>query len=71
MRRDPVSSSDIESIGYDEGTQTLEIEFKRGSAYQYFAVPREVYEAMMASSSCGKFFYSNIKDNYSSSKVSR
>lgn len=33
MERVKVSSSNIRSIGYEESTKTLEIEFKQGSVY--------------------------------------
>ena len=39
MIRDPVSSSNIASIGYDSDSETLEIEFTNGSIYQYFNLP--------------------------------
>ncbi len=70
MIRQSVSSSDISSIGYDESTQTLEIEFQSRGIYQFFGVPSEIYTAIMNSSSCGKYFHSNIKDIYSSKRVS-
>lgn len=44
MLRDPVSSSNIASIGYDPGSETLEIEFTNGSIYQYFNVPAGLHE---------------------------
>ena len=36
MKREPVSSSTIASIGYDPDSQTLEIQFLNGSVYLYF-----------------------------------
>ena len=36
MIRQPVSSSNIRSIGYDSMSSTLEIEFHSGGVYQYF-----------------------------------
>ena len=38
MIRQPVSSSNIRSIGYDSESNTLEIEFHSGGVYQYFGV---------------------------------
>ena len=43
MKRQHVESSNIESIGYDERSQTLEIEFLNGGVYQYFDVPVNMY----------------------------
>lgn len=42
MNRKSVTSSNIASIGYDETSETLEIEFKNGGVYQYFDVPQGV-----------------------------
>ncbi len=68
MTRTAVTSSNLRSVGYDPASQTLEIEFKNG-VYQYADVPLEVYEALMASTSLGRYFIQNIKDAYSASKT--
>ena len=44
MIRKSVTSSDIRSIGYDDETRILEIEFHSGGIYQYYSVPRAVDE---------------------------
>lgn len=69
MERTPVSSTDIRAIGYDVDTQTLEIEFTKGSVYQYAGVPVGEYEAMMNADSKGKYFNANIRGRYSFSKL--
>ncbi len=35
MKREPVESSMIASIGYDANAETLEVEFNAGGLYQY------------------------------------
>jgi len=69
MNRDHVKSSNIESIGYDSKSQSLEIEFLNGSIYQYFDVPQHVFEGLMGADSQGKYLASNIKGYYRYSKV--
>ena len=69
MIRQPVSSSNIRSIGYDPESQTLEIEFHSGGIYQYFNVPVSVYDALMRASSIGGYFHRYIKDRYRWKKV--
>ncbi|MDO9228625.1 MAG: KTSC domain-containing protein [Syntrophales bacterium] len=69
MERTSVSSTNINSIGYAAETQTLEIEFIKGSVYQYAGVPVDEYEAMMSADSKGKYFHTNIKDRYSFTKL--
>lgn len=65
MVRTPVSSSNIAAIGYDENTQTLEVEFKDGSVYSYTGVPSGEYEGFRSSDSMGKYLHANIKNRYS------
>lgn len=69
MKRTPVDSSNISSIGYDEDSNTLEIEFHSGAVYQYFDVPMNVYQAIMEASSKGQYFAQNIKGYYRFVKV--
>ena len=47
MNRDPVASSNIQSVGYDGPSQTLEVEFTNGSVYQYYNVGSALYEQFM------------------------
>lgn len=69
MQRETVSSSNISAIGYDEDSETLEIEFLNGGTYQYFDVPIGVHEELMAADSHGKYLSVNIKGVYRYSKV--
>ena len=64
MIRQPVSSSNIRSIGYDSGSNTLEIKFHSGGVYQYFGVPESIYNALMHAPSHGSYFHRHIRDRY-------
>ena len=70
MTRTPVRSSTLVSVGYDDPEQVLELEFKRNSVYQYFSVPKALYDQLMAASSKGKFFDQKIRDKFRTLKVS-
>lgn len=61
MNRKPVSSSNIASVGYDNGTQTLEVEFHNGSVYQYRNVPSGIYQGLMGAPSHGEYFDAYVK----------
>ncbi|MCV3239781.1 KTSC domain-containing protein [Mesorhizobium sp. ZC-5] len=61
----PIRSSAISFVEYHDISRTMEITFKSGRIYNYYDVPREVYEDFLASSSKGGFFNDHIKDNYS------
>lgn len=69
MNRQHVESSNIESIGYDSNSQTLEIEFLNGSIYQYFDVPQHIFDELNSADSHGKYLAANIKGHYRYSKV--
>lgn len=69
MIRQPVSSSNICSIGYDAKSQTLEIEFHSGGIYQYFNVPESIYSELMSASSHGSYFHRRIEDRYQWTKI--
>ena len=69
MKREYVESSNIESIGYDSSSQTLEIEFLNGSIYQYFDIPQYIYDGLIGADSHGKYLADNIKGRYRYSKV--
>lgn len=69
MKRTPVDSSNISSIGYDEGSNTLEIEFHGGTVYQYFDVPLNVYDGIMEAGSKGQYLAQHIKGYHRYVKV--
>lgn len=61
----PCTSSQIAAHGYDADTQTLGVKFNNSpSAYHYFDVAPEVYAAMLAAESVGKFFGSTIRHKF-------
>lgn len=61
MERIPVASTNVASIGYEVETQTLEVEFRNGSVYQYFNVPEFHYEGLLNASSKGRYLNEHIK----------
>ena len=68
MEREPVTSSNVVSVGYDAPSETLEVEFKNG-VYQYYNVPQPIYEQMMTAESVGRFLNVYIKPVYPCAKV--
>ena len=64
IQRQRITSSDIASIGYDEASETMEIEFHATGVYRYFSVPKSVYDSLLATPSPGKYFLQNIKGKY-------
>ena len=69
MDRDPVASSNITSAGYDDASQTLEIEFRNGTVYQYYNVDTALFEKFMQAASKGEFLNTYIRNAYPYSRV--
>jgi KTSC domain len=64
MHRKSVASSAISSVGYDERSSVLEVEFESGAVYDYFDVPPKVYNDLLNASSKGQFVSRRIRDRY-------
>jgi KTSC domain len=63
MKRVPVDSTNLKSVGYDPDKKTLEVEFDKGRVYQYYGVPSALHQQLMqATESHGKFFIKHIKN---------
>ena len=69
MRRRAVESSVIRSVGYEQATAILEIEFQTDRKYRYFAVPRSIYQGLMAAPSAGTYFNQHIRDRYPDERI--
>lgn len=67
--RTPVNSSNIKSVGYDEGKRTLVVEFYTGGIYEYKRVPLRVYDELMAADSVGSYLSAHIKGRYDTVKL--
>ena len=62
MRREPVTSEAMRSVGYDPRRRILEIEFASGDVYRYRDVPPELHLDLMQAPSLGEFFAHHIRD---------
>jgi len=69
MNRIHVESTNVDSVGYDTASQTLEVEFTNSNVYQYFDVPQEIYDELISADSVGKYLSAHIKGNYRYSRL--
>lgn len=69
MERTNIESSMLNSIGFDQDTSTLELEFKNGVVWQYYDFPESLWYEFEAAESQGKFFHAEIKGQYSEAQV--
>ena len=67
MNMIPVSSSNLSSVGYENGT--LQIQFHSGGLYRYINVPYSVYQGLMAAFSKGRYFRANIRRRYGERRI--
>jgi hypothetical protein len=59
-----VPSTAIESVRYDDAANTLDIVFKTGRVYRYFAVPATVHQELLGADSKGRYFNEVIRPRY-------
>lgn len=64
MKRTAVKNSNIQSVGYDPESCTLEVEYKSGSIYQYQDVPQRAYDGLLRAESKGRYLNASIKAKY-------
>ncbi len=69
ISREFVASSNVISIGYDEPSETLEVEFSGGAVYQYYNVPKVIFENFRVAPSKGQFLNAMIRNIYPYSRV--
>lgn len=63
-----VSSSNLVAAGYDKASMTLRIQFNSG-LYDYYNVPENIYNGLLAASSKGQYHHSFIKNSYRYNKI--
>jgi hypothetical protein len=64
VRRQGIASSSLASVGYDGRHAVLEVEFRSGAVYRYFAVPNQVFQELLAATSKGAFLNRRIRDRF-------
>lgn len=69
MKRTPVQSSSIKSVGH--ANNTMEIQFASGDVYRYKNVPAAVATALLEAESAGKAFQTLVRGKYAHHKVDK
>ena len=59
-----VESTTLTALAYDDACEILQLEFRSRSVYDYFGVPRPVYEALLAAPSKGRYFNRAIRGTF-------
>ena len=61
--RTAVVSSLLSSMGYSLDA-TLDLEFRTGAIYRYFAVPHAVFQDLIAAESKGAYFNRHVRNRF-------
>lgn len=75
MERQPLEDKDnrmtgnLRSIGYDSEKEILEIEYTLGFIYQYYSVPKSVYEKLMSEKNKIVFVQERISKQFRSQRI--
>ena len=69
MERTSVRSSSVAAVGYDEGQQILELEFRSGAVYQYLHVGSDIHRLLLDVPSIGAFVNRIILPTYEAQRV--
>lgn len=69
MKLNSVPSSCLKAAGYDYETETLYIQFTSGKTYEYYNVPKNVYDEMMTALSRGNYLATRIANAYNYSEI--
>lgn len=69
MKRVPVSSSSVVSVGYDSASFILEVEFRSGGVYRYSNVPAAAHRLLLQAASIGEYVNTVIKPRFEAVRV--
>jgi hypothetical protein len=67
--RQDITSSSLASVGYDGRQAVLEVEFHSGAVYRYYAVPKRLFQDLLAAPSKGGFLNRRIRDRFRYARI--
>ncbi len=66
----PVSSTNIEAVGYDEENQIVHVRFLNSAEYIYKGVPQHEFDGLLNAPSVGRYHHSNYINVYPYERIS-
>jgi hypothetical protein len=67
--REPVESSNVQSVKHNRFSGRLQVQFVNGSVYNYAGVPRTTYKELKSAPSVGSYFHQNVRGAFTSEKA--
>lgn len=65
----PVTSSNVQAIGYDPASRMLLVQFKGGATYSHQDVSPQDHAALLGAKSIGSHYHQHFKDRLGVKKV--
>jgi hypothetical protein len=69
IKRVPVESTALATVGYSKGLRALEIEFRNGAVYRYLEVSPSIYRDLMNAKSKARYYDDHIRRKFRSLHV--
>jgi len=69
MERVHIALSSLQEVRYDNDSLIMEIDFKNGSTYQYFDVPRYAFDGLISAESKGQYAAKNVYKLFRQKKI--
>ena len=67
----PVDSTLLASVSYDVAGSILQLQFRDGAIYRYFAVPAAIRNGLLAADSKGTYFNRKIRNCFRYVRIRR
>lgn len=64
ITKEITNSSQVTRVKYNEETKTLTVTFKTGKSYDYYEVPKDIFDGLLAAESAGKYLNEFVKPVY-------
>jgi len=62
-------TSTIKQVGYYDEDETLVVEFNDGGIYEYYDVPKHIYNDLLLGNNPGKTLLKEVKGRYEYEKI--
>ena len=70
MDRNRVLSKLLKAVGYDANSGTLEVSFRNGGRFQFFAVPAFVYDRLQSAESKVTYIENRVRPHFKFRRLS-
>lgn len=64
MNRTGVTANGIAQVGYEQGSEILEIEFTSGKVFQFYNVPEKMFDQFMNTTQKESYYEINIYERF-------